>query len=128
MAGRRDGPLDRDDVVLVRFPFTDLSGSKLRPALVVGRPLGDDVILAFVTTREATGDARAEHALAPSDPEFAPTGLKASSSIRLHKLATLHRALVRRRLGRIGPRTRGHVDRALRYILMLSGEGRTVRH
>ncbi len=119
MADRRKAGLDRNDVVLVRFPFSDLSGSKLRPALVVGRPLGDDVILAFMTTREATAEARAEHALAPTDAEFALTGLKARSRIRLNKLATLHRALVRRRLGRIGPRTKAHVDRALRYTLEL---------
>lgn len=119
MAGPRKARLGRDDVVLVRFPFTDLSGSKLRPALVVGRPLGDDVILAFVTTRGEAAEARAEHPLAPTDPEFASTGLKAASRIRLNKLATLHRALVRRRLGRIGPRTRAHVDRSLRYALEL---------
>ena len=45
------GPaLARGDVVLVRFPFTDLSGQKLRPALVVGYPRGEGVILAFVTS------------------------------------------------------------------------------
>jgi len=45
--------LARGDVVLVRFPFTDLSGLKLRPALIVGRVSGDDVVLAFVTSQTA---------------------------------------------------------------------------
>jgi mRNA-degrading endonuclease toxin of MazEF toxin-antitoxin module len=111
--------LRRDDVVLVTFPFTDLSGRKLRPALIVGRPLGDDIVLAFVTSRSDIGAADAEHLLEPSDPEFASTGLKIASRVRLQKLATLHRELVRRRLGRIGPRTRRAVNRALRYVLEL---------
>jgi mRNA-degrading endonuclease toxin of MazEF toxin-antitoxin module len=41
----------RGDVVLTILPFTDLSGQKRRPALIVSpdnRP-GDDVIVAFVT-------------------------------------------------------------------------------
>lgn len=111
--------LRRDDVVLVSFPFTDLSGQKLRPALIVGRPLGDDVVLAFITSRGGEAVPKADHVIAPGDAEFAATGLKVASRVRLNKLATLHRALVRRRLGRIGPRARRAVDGALRYVLEL---------
>lgn len=111
--------LRRNDVVLVSFPFTDLSTEKLRPALVVGRPFVDDVVLAFVTSRADAAFPEAECVLPPSDPEFRTTGLKVASRIRLNKLATLHRTLVRRRLGRIGPHTRRGVDRALRFVLDL---------
>ena len=111
--------LRRDDVVLVSFPLTDLSGHKLRPALIVGRPLGDDVVLAFITSRGGEAMPKADHVIAPGDAEFAATGLKVASRVRLNKLATLHRALVRRRLGRIGPRSRRAVDGALRYVLDL---------
>lgn len=111
------GTLRRDDVVLVSFPFTDLSGQKLRPALIVGRPLGDDVLLAFITSRGGEAVPKAEHVIAHGDPDFAATGLKVGSRVRLNKIATLHRALVRRRLGRIGRRSRRGVDDALRYVL-----------
>ncbi len=111
--------LAREDVVLIRFPFTDLSGDRLRPAVVVGRPIADDVLVAFVTSRPDVMDAGAEHALVPEDREFAMTGLKVASRVRLNKLATLHRALVRRRLGRVGPRTRRAMDQALRDVLDL---------
>ena len=117
---RRPKPaLDHDDVVLVTFPFTDLAGKKLRPALVVGRPLGDDVIMAFISSRADVAAGAAELTMAPPDPEFAPTGLRVASRVRLNKIATLHRSLVRRRLGRIGPRTRRAVDRVLRYVFDL---------
>jgi mRNA interferase MazF len=117
-------PLSRGDVVLVQFPFTDLSGAKLRPAVIVGRVAGDDVILAFMTSRLA-GAARgvthdpATHSLDPYDPELARSGLKGPALIRLDKVATLHRRLVQRRLGHIGPRTEQAIARALRYVFEL---------
>lgn len=103
-AGARTGTrrrLSRGDVVLVHFPFTDLTGQKLRPAVIVGRVRGDDVIVAFMTSRvtgAGTGGGRAElaeHLLEPEDAEFRLTGLKGAGVLRLDKLATLHRPLVR---------------------------------
>lgn len=117
MSARR--PLARADVVLVSFPFADLSGQKLRPALIVGRVTGDDLILAFITTRVGGGDSQVEHLLDPADPEFSSTGLMAPSLVRLNKLATLHRRLVQRRLGRIGPYAERGVAGALRYVFQL---------
>lgn len=101
------------------FPFTDLSGTGVRPALLVGRPAGDDVIVAFITSRLQSLDPRAEHVLTPADPGFAATGLRVPSMIRLNKLATLHRRVVRRRLGGLPPGDRAAVSSALRYVFEL---------
>jgi mRNA interferase MazF len=110
-------PLTRGDLVLIQFPFTDLSAQKLRPALIVGRVSGDDVIVAFISSRRTfSTDPSAEHAVGSTDAEFGTTGLKSPSLIRLNKLATLHRGLVRRRIGRIGPATQRAVARGLRYV------------
>lgn len=50
-------PLSRGDVVLVSFPFTDLSTQKVRPVLNVGRLSDDDdVILAFIISNTSTPD------------------------------------------------------------------------
>jgi mRNA interferase MazF len=114
------GPrLARGDLVLVRFPFTDLTAHKLRPALIVGRVSGDDLILAFISSRVSSTDPQAEHVLAPEHPEFRSTGLKGLSLVRLNNLASLHRGLVRRRLGRIGPATQRAVADGLRYVFGL---------
>ncbi len=112
-------PLARGDILLVRFPFTDLSAGRVRPALVVGRSGGDDVIVAFITSRADRADPRAEHLLEPTDPGFASTGLRVPSVIRLNKIATLNRELVRRRLGRIERRAALAVGQALRYVFDL---------
>lgn len=112
-------PLRRGDVVLVRFPFTDLSGATLRPALIVGRSAGTDFIVAFVTTRTTAGDPNAGHLLEPTDPEFGRTGLRAPSLVRLDRLATLNRLLLQRRLGSIGLRTEQAIAGCLRYVFQL---------
>jgi mRNA interferase MazF len=112
--------LRRGDVVLVQFPFTDLSASKLRPALVVARVSGTDLVLAFISSSAVVRNPRAERRLEPSDPEFAGTGLKVGSVIRLDRLATLSRILVARRLGHIGPDTERAVMASLRYLFELS--------
>ena len=55
----------------------------------------------------------------PMDPEFLMTGFRGPSAIRLNKLATLDRALGRRRIGGIGARTERAVASCLRYVLEL---------
>ena len=117
MIARR--PLARGDLVLITFPFTDLSSQKLRPALIVGRPSGQDLIVAFITGHVGRMDPRADCLLAPTDPEFPATGLKTASLVRLDKLATLDRALARRRIGSIGPRTERTAADCLRYVFAL---------
>jgi mRNA interferase MazF len=102
-----------------RFPFTDLSGHKRRPALIVSRPSGHDLIVAFIASQVASIDVRDECPLRSVDPEFAATGLKTASLVRLNKLATLDRSLVRRRLGRAGARTQQAVNDCLRYVFDL---------
>jgi mRNA interferase MazF len=92
---------------------------KLRPAVVVGRSRSPDVVLAFITSRLDTEDPKAEHVVALDDPEFAGTGLRVASRVRLDKLATISRPLIRRRLGRLGPHARTTTARALRYVFGL---------
>ncbi len=111
--------LQLGEVVLVTFPFTDLSSLKVRPALVVGRVVDDDLLVAFISSRTAGADARVDCLLSTDDPEFPLTGLRTASLVRLNKLATLHRGLVRRRLGRIGPETRRVIAQRLRYVFEL---------
>ncbi len=81
----------RGMVVLVPFPFADLAGRKLRPAVVISAdPQADELVLAFITSVLGNRSPRgAEVELLRSDPEFALSGLKVDSLIRLDKVATL---------------------------------------
>jgi mRNA interferase MazF len=106
-------------VVLVPFPFTDLSTQKLRPGVIVGRVIANEVLVAFITSRLTTIDAAAEHIIESADPEFLSTGLKVSSLVRLNRLAALERGLIVRRIGKVGPATTHAISDALRYVLEL---------
>lgn len=83
-------------VVLVPFPFTDLTASKVRPALVVSRSgKGSDVIVCFISSKLA----RLRNAVR-IDPTL-QNGLKVPSIVRFDKIATLDRDIVLGELGRI---------------------------
>lgn len=73
-----------DSIVLTRFPFTDLSGDKRRPTLVVSRDnqRRADLVVCFITSVPRTGPDTAP--LAP----FPGTGLKIRSVVRFDKLTT----------------------------------------
>lgn len=112
--GRSSRPITRGDVVLVPFPFTDLSASKLRPAIVLWVDSSfADLTLAFVTSRQIVPVASTEVAVMPTHPEYALTGLGVPSKIRAARIATVSRSILRRWLGRLGPLLLADVDRAL---------------
>jgi mRNA interferase MazF len=111
--------LQHGDVVLVPFPFADLTGQKVRPAIIVSAdPQGSELILAFVTSVLTNRSARgAEVELLRSDPEFHATGFKTDSLLRLDKLVTLSKSVISRRLGTIGSFTRTKTALGLRRAL-----------
>ena len=95
----------RGDVVLVPFPFTDLSTAKQRPALVVSadhfNATRNDVLVAAITSQVPPGLAVDEF-LIPQNA-LAACGLPKPSVIRLSKLVALHQRLLIKRLGAIRP-------------------------
>lgn len=104
----------KGDVVLVTYPFADLSGTKLRPAVVVcAVPLQTEITLAFVTSQNVGTLQPGDIVVLPAHPEFNQTGFTVTSKIRATKLATLHHALITRRLGKFGSILLANLDSAL---------------
>jgi mRNA interferase MazF len=50
------GKFVKGEVVVVPFPFSDLSNTKRRPALVIASLAGDDVILCQITSKSISDD------------------------------------------------------------------------
>ncbi len=82
-------------VVLVSFPFSDLSRTKLRPAVVLASAGLDDWILCQVTSN-AYADAQA---VKISDSDFLTGGLLRMSYARPGKLFTASRSLIVNEVG-----------------------------
>lgn len=113
-------PLRRGDIVLVPFPFTDLSGQKVRPALIISPdPVGNDVLLAFISSVIPVTPEATDYVLDTTHPAFPRTGLKAVSVFRMSKLATLHRSLILRRLGSAAPDLQKALDARLKQAVGL---------
>src|SRR2546430_1616131 len=91
----------RGDVVLVPFPFTDLSSAKQRPALVISadalNSIRDDVLVAAITSQVPSTLATDEFMIPAG--ELTACGLPKPSILRLSKLVALHRQLVVKRIG-----------------------------
>lgn len=95
--------MTRGAIVLTRFPFTDLTGSKVRPAVIISRSdrPGNDVILAFISSVPPQTLLKTDLLVEPSHPEFPGTGLKIASVIKCDKLATVERRILLGEIGRL---------------------------
>ena len=100
-------------IVLVPFPFTDLTAAKLRPALVLIECEVDSVV-GFISTRVPAQTATAEVVIPQDHRDFAPTGLKTALIIILDKVATVCRTIIPGEIGEIGEALRKEVNRVLR--------------
>lgn len=102
-------------IVLIPFPFTDLSGHKVRPALVLHSSRGEDCIVAFISSRPERKKHSYDVHVAPS----AGNGLKVPSIVRVDKLATLEKKIVIGELGALEPEALKQVDTTLRKVFTL---------
>lgn len=94
-------------VVLVRFPFSDLSASKLRPAVVLAGVDRDDWILCQVTSNSYS-DARAVEIV---ESDFASGSLMRTSYARPGKLFSANTSLMQRVVGTLNaPKQKVVVD------------------
>lgn len=88
-------------IVLVPFPFTDLTSTKLRPALVLlEREL--DIVVVFISSKIPSFPSTDFILVDTDHPEYGLTGLKVPSVIRPDKVCTLLKELVIGELGEIG--------------------------
>jgi len=113
--------LKRGDIVLVPFPFTDLTAEKLRPAVIVSsNPQELDVVIAFISSIVPMGELSAtDFLLTVNHPDFTKTGLKKASVFKMRKLLTIERAKIVRRLGEVSPAIQKELDGRLKNGLGL---------
>jgi mRNA interferase MazF len=109
---------NRGDVVLVPFPFTDLSSVKQRPALVVSADafnmVRNDVLVVAITSQIPTSMDADEFLIPPAD--LVTCGLPKPSILKLTKLVALHQQLIVKRIGTLPANTLTQVLTRMRQL------------
>lgn len=107
------GAFIKGDIVVVPFPFSDLTNHKKRPALVLATMTGDDVILCQITSK-TVADA---YALPLSDADLAQGALQQESNIRPNRLFTADSRIILRRVGVLAPpKLHDALERVIRLL------------
>lgn len=93
----------KNSIVLVPFPFDDFSVSKVRPALCLTSEIGkyNHIIIAFITSKIPEDLIESDMVLRKQSENSLGTGLTVDSVIRLHKIVTIPKSLIKRKLGSI---------------------------
>jgi len=104
----------KGDIVLITFPFTDLSGNKLRPAVIIAETILD-LTVCFITTQLLWQET--------TDIQIIPTtfnGLRKQSLIRTSKIATLDKTLAKGLLGKLTANELTTLNNNLKILLQLT--------
>jgi mRNA interferase MazF len=99
--------MPKGTVVLIPFPFTNLTGNKLRPALILAT-------VSFITTQLQW--------LEPTDILLQPgllNGIKKTSLVRLSKIATIDKILVKGKIGLIDNNQIADLNQKLKIIFQI---------
>ena len=105
-------------VVLVPFPFDDLSSTKVRPAVCLTDPIGPHkhIILAFITSQVPGHPLPSDYIISDTDGNFASTGLRVSSTLQLHRMMTVTSGIILRELGQLPMGMQSEVEERLKSL------------
>ncbi|MEM7119163.1 MAG: type II toxin-antitoxin system PemK/MazF family toxin, partial [Chloroflexota bacterium] len=114
-------------IVLVPFPFDDLSSQKVRPAICLTNPIGvhKHLVLAFITSRVPSNPLPTDMVINRNHPDFKTTGLRTSSTIQVHRLITVNTTLIRRELGQLTPTMKKELDIRLQNLFFEKNVNKT---
>lgn len=89
----------KGDVVVVPFPFSDLTCAKRRPALIIAKLEGDDIILCQITSQWV----RDGYAVSIEENDFETGTLRQKSNVRPNRIFTADCHIVLYRIGHLKP-------------------------
>ena len=109
-------------IVLFRFPQAGLEQGKLRPALLLGRLPGeyDDWLICMITSQIRHHVPEFDEIIREGDPDFAASGLKVSSVVRVGRLAVVEGEILLGATGQIAPERLARIKTHLSEWLMRS--------
>ena len=102
-------------VVLFRFPRTNLVEGKLRPALLISEAPGpyDDWLICMISSQLHQQIEGFDELIEEGDSDFQQSGLKKTSVMRISRLAVVEGEVLEGRIGRISPDRMQRIRRRL---------------
>jgi mRNA interferase MazF len=85
----------RGDIIIIEFPYSNLRDVKRRPVLILKVPKGEDVIVAQITGESYEDDVE----ILLKKEDFKQGGLKRVSYLRIDKIASIERYLIKYKAG-----------------------------
>lgn len=115
----------RGDVVLVDYPYTDRTGSKVRPCIVVqndggNQRLADTIVVLMTSKTRFTPGSSTELLITAQSPAGRQAGLIFDSAMQGQNLLTVDRSFLRRKIGVLPADTMSQVDQCLKAALALA--------
>ncbi|WP_068671846.1 type II toxin-antitoxin system PemK/MazF family toxin, partial [Thermosulfurimonas dismutans] len=80
----------KGDIVVIPFPFSDLTGAKRRPALVISNLKGEDLILCQITSKKV----KDEYTIVITEEDFEEGSLRQESNVRPNKIFTADGSII----------------------------------
>ena len=108
------------EIWLVKFPFSDLTSAKLRPALILATHREEVIILGIFSKIPVENLRNSLVLIKDSDTQFPQTGLKKTSLIRADKIATVSKLVFQRKLGYLSKEFLFKVQKALKEALNIT--------
>lgn len=106
----------KGDLILIPFPFTDLSGQKVRPALVLSvSKKGEDCVVVFISSVKSKAKSGFDVSVKASQVN----GLKVDSVIKVDKIATLQKKIALGEIGVLESPIIRNVERTLKKLFQL---------
>ena len=93
------GKFIKGDIVVIPFPFSDLSQNKRRPALIMAKLKGDDVILCQITSKNVNDN----YSINLKESDFLNGSLQIESNIRPNKIFTADENIILYKIGQLKP-------------------------
>jgi len=103
----------RGDIVVIHFPFTDLSAAKKRPALIIAPLEGDDIIMCQITSK----DTKDKYAIPLLMSDILNGSFHYTSNIRPNRIATLDKKLIEKKIARLNNHKFKKVIETLKKII-----------
>ena len=103
------------EVVLVSFPFSNLQGQKVRPALVLAKAEIDDLILCQITSKPYASKL----AIRIKSGDFTKGSLPVISYVRPNKLFTANSSIIKKTAGQLSPAATKSILKSVRSLFIL---------